>query len=250
MWSDIESNIDFLNYSESSEIVINVLQNPQMLPISIGVFGSWGTGKSTILNLIEKNLKNAENKDDYIIIRFDAWLYQGFDDARASLLEVITTEIAKLVSDNEKLYEKAINIGKRINKLRVLGWAAEGTALAFGVPTFGLLSKAIDSIGNGVNGSAEEADASNISEIITKGKENLKDIINEEKSSAPKEITALKSEFEDLLGSLDKKIVVFVDNLDRCLPKQAIQTLESLRLFLFMKNTAFVIAADEVSTAF
>lgn len=245
MWSDIESNIDFLNYSESSEIVINVLQNPQMLPISIGVFGSWGTGKSTILNLIEKNLKNAENKDDYIIIRFDAWLYQGFDDARASLLEVITTEIAKLVSDNEKLYEKAINIGKRINKLRVLGWAAEGSALAFGVPTFGLLSKAIDSIGNGINGSAEEADASNISEIITKGKENLKDIINEEKSSAPKEITALKSEFEDLLGSLNKKIIVFVDNLDRCLPKQAIQTLESLRLFLFMKNTAFVIAADE-----
>lgn len=245
MWSDVESNIDFLNYSESSEIVINVLQNPQMLPISIGVFGSWGTGKSTILNLIEQNLKHVEKKDDYIIIRFDAWLYQGFDDARASLLEVITTEIAKLVKEDEKLYEKAINIGKRINKLRVLGWAAEGTALAFGVPTFGLLSKAIDSIGNGINGSAEEIDVHNITEIITKGKENLKDIINEEKSSAPKEISALKSEFEDLLGSLNKKIIVFVDNLDRCLPKQAIQTLESLRLFLFMKNTAFVIAADE-----
>lgn len=75
MWSDIESNIDFLNYSESSEIVTNVLQNHQMLPISIGVFGSWGTGKSTILNLIEQNFKRIENKDDYIIIRFDAWLY-------------------------------------------------------------------------------------------------------------------------------------------------------------------------------
>jgi predicted KAP-like P-loop ATPase len=43
----------------------------------------------------------------------------------------------------------------------------------------------------------------------------------------------------------NKKIVIFVDNLDRCLPKQTIQTLESLRLFLFMPNTAFVIAADE-----
>lgn len=58
MWSDIESKIDFLNYSEASEIIINVLQNPQMLPISIGVFGSWGTGKSTILNLIEKNIEH------------------------------------------------------------------------------------------------------------------------------------------------------------------------------------------------
>ncbi len=112
-----------------------------MLPISIGVFGSWGTGKSTILNLIENNLEHIENHDDYVIIRFDAWLYQGFDDARASLLEVINTEISKLVKQDEKLYEKALSIGKRINKLRALGWAAEGTALAFGVPTFGLLSK-------------------------------------------------------------------------------------------------------------
>ncbi|EMO5404194.1 NTPase KAP [Acinetobacter baumannii] len=245
MWSDIESKIDFLNYSEASEIIINVLQNPQMLPISIGVFGSWGTGKSTILNLIEKNLNQIKNSDEYVIIRFDAWLYQGFDDARASLLEVINTKISELVKEDEKLYTKAINIGKRINKLRALGWAAEGTALALGVPTFGLLFKMIDSIGNGINGSAGEEDAKNITEGINKGKDSLKDIFNEEKSSAPKEITALKNEFEDLLESLNKKVIVFVDNLDRCLPKQTIETLESLRLFLFMKNTAFVIAADE-----
>ncbi|MFH4171241.1 NTPase KAP, partial [Acinetobacter baumannii] len=81
-------------------------------------------------------------------------------------------------------------------KLRALGWAAEGTALAFGVPTFGLLSKAIDSIGNGISGSAGEEDAKNITDTINKGKESLKDILNEEKSSAPKEITALKNEFE------------------------------------------------------
>ncbi|WOE27406.1 KAP family P-loop NTPase fold protein [Acinetobacter towneri] len=250
MWSDIESKIDFLNYSEASEIIINVLQNPQMLPISIGVFGSWGTGKSTILNLIENNLEHIENHDDYVIIRFDAWLYQGFDDARASLLEVINTEISKLVKQDEKLYEKALSIGKRINKLRALGWAAEGTALAFGVPTFGLLSKAIDSIGNGINGSAGDEDAQHVTEAINKGKESLKDILNEEKSSAPKEITALKNEFEDLLASLNKRVIVFVDNLDRCLPKQTIETLESLRLFLFMKNTAFVIAADEEMVRF
>ena len=250
MWSDIESKIDFLNYSEASEIIINVLQNPQMLPISIGVFGSWGTGKSTILNLIQNNLERIENHDDYIIIKFDAWLYQGFDDARASLLEVINTEISKLVKQDEKLYEKALSIGKRINKLRALGWAAEGTALAFGVPTFGLLSKAIDSIGNGINDSASEEDANHITEVISKGQESLKDILNEEKSTAPKEITALKNEFEKLLESLNKKVIVFVDNLDRCLPKQTIETLESLRLFLFMKNTAFVIATDEEMVRF
>ncbi|EMU03096.1 hypothetical protein ABNIH10_15083 [Acinetobacter baumannii ABNIH10] len=62
MWSDIESKQDFLNYSEASEIVVNVLSNPAMLPISIGVFGSWGTGKSTILNLIEQKLQAEKKK--------------------------------------------------------------------------------------------------------------------------------------------------------------------------------------------
>ncbi len=112
MWSDIESKQDFLNYSEASEIVVNVLSNPAMLPISIGVFGSWGTGKSTILNLIEQKLQ-AEKKEDYILIKFDAWLYQGFDDARAALIEVVTLEIAKLVEDNKTLLDKTKTITKR-----------------------------------------------------------------------------------------------------------------------------------------
>ena len=77
MWSDIESKIDFLNYSEASEIIINVLQNPQMLPISIGVFGSWGTGKSTILNLIEKDLEHTVNNDNYVTSVCDCMLKFG-----------------------------------------------------------------------------------------------------------------------------------------------------------------------------
>lgn len=39
--------------------------------------------------------------------------------------------------------------------------------------------------------------------------------------------------------------MVVIDNLDRCLPTNAIHTLEAIRLFLFLTNTAFVIAADE-----
>jgi len=48
-----------------------------------------------------------------------------------------------------------------------------------------------------------------------------------------------------LLAGLKKTLVVFVDNLDRCLPEQTIHTLEALRLFLFMEQSAFVVAADE-----
>lgn len=244
MWSDIDSKKDFLNYSEASEIVVNVLKNPSMLPISIGVFGSWGTGKSTILNLIEEKIR-VEGNDNYIIIKFDAWLYQGFDDARAALLEVITLEIGKLVQDNESLLKKTKKISKRVNKLRVLGLLTESAALAAGVPMFGMASKAVEAIGHGISGQAKEEDAESVNKFIESGQEGVRDFLNEETLSAPKEIAALKIELEELLTEFNKKIIVFVDNLDRCLPKQTIQTLESLRLFLFMKKTAFVIAADE-----
>lgn len=79
-----------------------------------------------------------------------------------------------------------------------------------------------------------------------KAKDHLKGILAEDKQQTPpKQIAAFRSEFSEVLTGLNKTLVVFVDNLDRCLPKQTIHTLEALRLFLFMNHTAFVVAADE-----
>ena len=61
----------------------------------------------------------------------------------------------------------------------------------------------------------------------------------------PEEIDAFRAEFGEVLNGLDRTLVVFIDNLDRCLPKNAIETLEAARLFLFMPKTAFIVAADE-----
>ena len=48
-----------------------------------------------------------------------------------------------------------------------------------------------------------------------------------------------------LTESKISRLVVFVDDLDRCLPDTIIETLEAIKLFLFVKGTAFVLAADE-----
>jgi KAP family P-loop domain len=86
MWRDSESEHDFLNFTEVADQIATLAKNPSLLPISIGVFGSWGTGKSTVLQLVEAKLpKEGENVP--IVVRFDAWMYQGFDDARAALME-------------------------------------------------------------------------------------------------------------------------------------------------------------------
>jgi len=62
--------------------------------------------------------------------------------------------------------------------------------------------------------------------------------------SPPREIQALRESFEDALSELGVTLVVLIDDLDRCLPETTIATLEAMRLFLFLKNAAFVIAAD------
>lgn len=74
MWSDKESNSDYLNFGEASQLAVDILAVDGMLPVSIGVFGNWGAGKSSLLALIEQKLKDDEDKD-WIFIRFDAWLY-------------------------------------------------------------------------------------------------------------------------------------------------------------------------------
>jgi len=53
MWSDIETKSDYLNYLEIAEVVSEILLDPAMRPVSVGIFGTWGTGKSSLLNLIE-----------------------------------------------------------------------------------------------------------------------------------------------------------------------------------------------------
>ncbi|WP_284764347.1 P-loop NTPase fold protein [Arthrobacter sp. efr-133-R2A-63] len=63
--------------------------------------------------------------------------------------------------------------------------------------------------------------------------------------SPPKEIRALRDSFEDALKEIGVTLVVLIDGLDRCMPGTTISTLEAIRLFLFLKNTAFVIAADD-----
>ena len=52
MWADVDTKQDFLNYSEVADLVVDVIRDPNMRPVTVGVFGSWGTGKSTLLNLI------------------------------------------------------------------------------------------------------------------------------------------------------------------------------------------------------
>ncbi|SCZ73912.1 Predicted P-loop ATPase, KAP-like [Epibacterium ulvae] len=240
MWSDNETRNDYLNHSEVAEMICEMISDDTLLPLSVGVYGGWGVGKSSILQLVDKQLARD---GDTIVIEFDAWLYQGFDEAKAALMTVISQ--ALIAEAPESLQEQAKGLFRRVNKLRLLGLGAEAGMAALGLPTFGFVSRAITSGGDALSGEGDEEDLKAIQEGAAAASNKMKGLIDpKEVQSPPEEIAAFKAEFSSLLKDLDRRLVVFVDNLDRCLPKTAIENLEAMRLFLSLPNTAFVVAAD------
>lgn len=243
MWPDVESSEDYLNFGEVSSLAVDILKSKNMLPVSIGIFGNWGAGKSSLLKIIQKQISD-ENGDNVLIVNFDAWLYQGYDDARAALLEVITTKLNEAAQGNQSIVERTFDLFNRVDKVRALGLTIEGIALAHGIPTGGIISRSVSAVKNIFDVGLNEK---NYNDTIQAGKDTFKSGLIREKEvyTPPQQINLFRQEYEEILKSLDKNLIVFIDNLDRCLPQNAIQTLEAIRLFLFLPNTAFVIAADE-----
>jgi len=250
MWADVESEVDYLNFTELAVLVAELLGEEHLLPISIGVFGGWGSGKSSLLGLIQQHLldgKAEKDQERYVFVKFDAWLFQDFDDARAALLETIATRLREVAKEDQGILKKLATIGKRVNYVRVLGKAADiGASVALGVPP-GILTGVMEAYEHVMEGKGGPEDIAAGKEALKKVKDGAKSLIKpEETKSPPEEIMAFRKEFSELLeNDIKRTVVVLIDNLDRCLPDHAIHTLEAMRLFLFMPKTAFIIAADD-----
>ena len=112
MWNDIETSSDYLHFSVISQAVADMIVESGNQPISIGVSGSWGSGKSSMVKMIGKELRNRDNEGKkYIFLEFNAWLYQGYEDARTSLLQsvsqVLSSEIAKQkIAEDDTAWKK------------------------------------------------------------------------------------------------------------------------------------------------
>lgn len=244
MWRDSESDEDFLNFTEIAEQIATLATSPDLLPVSIGVFGTWGTGKSTVLRLVERKLEGANPTP--LVIKFDAWLYQGYDDAKAALMEVVADRLLAEANANEGLLTKVKRFASRINYFRALSMAADvGVGMALGVPP-GLLTSAGSAIGAILSGKVDGGVAKNLTDAGKGAAEAWSQLVKPgEARTPPKEIAEFRQEFAEILRELKRPLIVFIDNLDRCLPEVAIPTLEAIRLFLFIEGTSFVIAADE-----
>lgn len=86
--SDNETKVDLLNYEAIAVTIMALLRERPEHPLTIGVHGDWGAGKSSILEMIEAGL----DKDEKVLcLKFNGWRFQGFEDAKIALIEGIVT---------------------------------------------------------------------------------------------------------------------------------------------------------------
>ena len=92
MWSDKETSVDLLGHTIHASILKEVVTNEKNLPITIGLYGDWGSGKSSILKILENELYQEE---DVIVVYFDGWAFESFDDAKMALIQGIVDALEK-----------------------------------------------------------------------------------------------------------------------------------------------------------
>jgi predicted KAP-like P-loop ATPase len=74
------------------------VKDNHLRPLTIGIYGDWGVGKSSILSLLQKKVKalpDEERKKVQTIV-FNSWLFQGYEDTKSALMETIVTDLARL----------------------------------------------------------------------------------------------------------------------------------------------------------
>lgn len=251
MWADNETSEDLLGFKVHADLLVNVINDASVLPITIGVFGDWGSGKSSILQIVKEEFDKEDDKDS-LCIYFNGWTFEGYDDAKAALLNSILKELEdnKKISEEIKdtIKEKAKKLWKSIDWIRGAGMVMKNVALpavsAYFTGGLSLLPFAIQKL-------TEWGD--NPEKIIEKlkseeGQETFKAFLKENKEGdkhSTNAVAEFRKDFAELLEATNfKRLVVIIDDLDRCSPERIIENLEAIKLFLNVPKTAFIIGAD------
>lgn len=227
-------------------------------PTNVAVFAPWGSGKSSLCNL----LKQRFDKDDKSKIRFVK--FDAFKFAETSLSRHFLSQIAKQTEVDDKnkrfssqLYEKrqtrSIDPSSKFVK-RTVGWAIATFALVF-LLVIGAALLASHLKGNdGASTGTVVGDwvktymtiwGPAVAIVAIFGNAAVQKFTATYEISAPSDKEEFATRFEELAKKIDtKKLVIFVDELDRCSPKEVVATLETLKTFLDIPPCVFVVAAD------
>lgn len=246
MWADNETSDDLLGFKVHADLIVDVINDNDVLPVTIGVFGDWGSGKSSILKIVEKELIGDDKdgfKDGTLVLYFNGWVFEGYDDAKAALLESIIEKFAKHKKLGPKVKNETVKLFKSVKWMRLMGLGFKKIAIP---AASAYLTGGVSLIPYLLN-EFSQIDPTELANKL-KGDEAESFLSSIIKKDEADEITMVREFRDDFKKMLDKskieKLVVIIDDLDRCTPDRLIENLEAIKLFLNVDKTAFVIGAD------
>ena len=171
--ADNETAVDLLYYEAVAKTVVRVVSEKSDEPLSVGIHGDWGAGKSSILMMVEESFKDDEC---VLCIRFNGWLFQGFDDAKTVLIETIVEELMKSRSSSQKVIDQGKKLYRRINWMKMARKAgAYGMTVATGVPHPDTLSDLYAAATSVVKTGADAISADSLKSVVDSAGAYLKD---------------------------------------------------------------------------
>ena len=226
MWKDSETELDFLDYDYLIQTVQSIITDDTLLPASIGVYGDWGSGKSSLMYMCKERLMEEDKKIKCLV--FNGWLFENYEDAKTAILGTILDEISKEKNLTKKAKDIIKGLYKSIDKFKLVK-----SILKYGTDflvTGGFNSIHGITMNQVLRTTQEKIEATEIERVQSA-------VTNELNNKELREdIKKFQKEFTSLLEKTKiNRLVVFIDELDRCRPDTILETLE----------VAFVIGADE-----
>lgn len=199
---------DCLGFKSSVIGLSEIVQNLET-PFTIGVYGRWGSGKTSFMRLLEAQLRIGGFKTFW----FDAWKYEN----ETSLLIPLLSKLCSELGPTEKIV-------REIKKLSVAVVSTGATAVAdIFLKTMTLDTVKRSDIEKQLE-AAEKRYTSWVSEVDKLG-EDFKELVFKIKDGSP-------------------SLVIFIDDLDRCLPDNTIKLIENIKHFLSVEGCIFVLGVD------
>lgn len=197
-----------------SETLSNIIVNSQPR-FTVGIYGGWGTGKTSLMQMIQNHLDGKYN--NIIAIWFDAWRYEN--EEFSALVPLVRTIILHLEEYVEKLeFEKnpkAARIRNLIDKFKKVG-----ESIIIGSKT---------NIGFEYSG-AKESVETDLDNAIEHYRSEGSFYRNQKRIYFHKHISEfVRDELKNMRGqekdTKNFKMVIFIDDLDRCTPERALEIL-------------------------
>lgn len=190
---------DQLGYDKfAKDIAHSVINEVPGEEFIIGIYGPWGSGKSTVLNFIEHYLNQA--KQSPVVIRFNPWWFSG----QADLLERFFAQL-----------ESGLESKDEFNKIR--GHLSNFSAALSNVP---------------------------LSAVTGVPSQRLLQFISKRLDPTNSDVEDLKQEISDILEEADRRIVIFLDDIDRLTEDEMAQMFRLVKSVADFPNVTYIMAFD------